>query len=355
MSGENLLLHPADQPVFRLLVDARGCSCQVRVNDVPVWENTGGLAARVVLAINEWLFSGENPVSLHLTAPPGHTGDPGSYAALPETAAVQCTLLYKRNRAPWLATKELLPWHYAHRTDHRNAGIFHPEGPSSAPEQDHGHGHDPSRDHHHAAAPAPPPAAAPASGARPGQDLATGGLQILHPGETAPLTIVPAPADWLPSGNGITGGFKLTLPPVWPLCAWQRALDLTAMPALDYTVSRLVRSVCDALQRRDWHGLRRLFGDRRAALQTAYYLNEAGSDEALAFPALIQPQETKVIIPDPQSIRAELCGGGKLLRAVAIAEETTAPAVSLICPTLGCQADIETFWMNTGQEWRLAR
>jgi hypothetical protein len=58
-------------------------------------------------------------------------------------------------------------------------------------------------------------------------------------------------------------------------------------------------------------------------------------------------------MPDPQSVKGIVCGGGKLLRAVA--GEHLTDAVSLICPTLNCQADIETFWMNTGQEWRLAR
>ena len=137
------------------------------------------------------------------------------------------------------------------------------------------------------------------------------------------------------------------------LCPWVRALDLTAMPGLDYTVGRLVRSVSDSLQRRDWTALRRLFADRRAALQSAYYLNEAAAEEALAFPALLKAPATKVAPLDPQAVRAQLCGGGRLIRAVT--GEQNAPAISLHCPTLGCQADIETLWLNTGQEWRLAR
>jgi hypothetical protein len=152
---------------------------------------------------------------------------------------------------------------------------------------------------------------------------------------------------------GIKSGFTLSLPSVWPACPWARALDLTTMQGLNYTVSRLTRSTCDSLQRRDWAGLRRLFADRRSALQLAYYLNEAACDEALAYPELLKPPETKVTSPDPQSIKGIVCGHGKLLRAVA--GTPAAPAVSLICPSLGCQADIETYWMNNGQEWRLAR
>ena len=32
--SEKLLLHPSDQPVFRLLMDVRACLCEVRLSDV---------------------------------------------------------------------------------------------------------------------------------------------------------------------------------------------------------------------------------------------------------------------------------------------------------------------------------
>jgi hypothetical protein len=342
MSEGKLLLHPADQPVFRLLVEARACRCELRINDVPVWSNAGGFASRAMLSVNEWLFAGENEISLRLTSPPGADAAPGTPAVLPESAAAACTLLYKRNRAPWLAMQELLPWSYSHRDDFRNVGIFNPEPPPG------------TENHPESAEAVPaggasdtataPPAAAPSAPAPP---------VVIHPGELTAMPVTPVPVDWLPGGGGVAGGFTFILPSVWPACPWERALDLTAMQGLDYTASRLVRSLCDSLQRRDWAGLRRLFADRRAALQTAYYLNEAGCDEALAFPELLKPQETKVVMPDPQSVKGVVCGGGKLIRAVA--GEQSEPAVSLLCPTLGCRADIETFWLNTGHEWRLAR
>ncbi len=330
MSETPLLLHPSDQPVFRLLVDVRGCVCEVRLNDIPVWSNAGGLAARAVLSVNEWLFSGENDLTLHLTAPPGAEVEPGTPGILPESAAVSATLLYKRSRAPWLAMQELFPCAYRHRDDFANAGIFnahnhpHPDEPAAEePEADPAH------------TPAPPPPA------------------IIHPGEMAALPLTPIPCDWNETRTGIRLGLTITLPAAWPLCPWARALDLTAMPGLDYTVGRLVRSVSDSLQRRDWTALRRLFADRRAALQSAYYLNEAAADEALVFPALLKAPGTKVAPLDPQAVRAQVCGGGRLIRAVT--GEQNAPAITLHCPTLGCQADIETLWLNTGQEWRLAR
>jgi hypothetical protein len=339
MSEAKLLLHPSDQPVFRLLLDIRSCVCELRINDVPVWSNTGGAASRATLSVNEWLFAGENEIALHVMAPPGFEAKPDSPAILPDAAAVQCTLLYKRNRAPWLSMQEIFPWSYVHRDDFKNAGIFDPHAGHVHPPHDHGH---------EASEEAPPaevitPAAVPAAPAP----------ALLHPGQTAPLPLVPARIDWLPGHTGVKGGFTITLPPVWPVCPWLRALDLTTMQGLDYTVSRLTRSACDSLQRRDWAGLRRLFADRRAALQTAYYLNEASCDEALGFPELLKAPETKVTAPDAQAVKGIVCGNGKLLRAVA--GDPAAPAVSLICPSLGCQADIETYWLNNGQEWRLAR
>ena len=339
MSEAKLLLHPSDQPVFRLLVDVRGCACEVRLNDVPVWSNTGGLAARAVLSVNEWLFSGENDLTLHLTAPPGAEVEPGTPAILPEAAAVSATLLYKRSRAPWLAMQELFPFSYRHRDDFKDVGIFNTEPPPRPDEPAAAEAEETPAEPTPSAAPAAPAPALP---------------NIIHPGEMASLPIAPIPCDWMEGGAGIRLGLTITLPTAWPLCPWARALDLTAMPGLDYTVGRLVRSVSDSLQRRDWPGLRRLFADRRAALQAAYYLNEAATEEALVFPALLKAPETQVVpVDNTQSVRAQICGAGRLIRAVM--GENNAPAIILQCPTLGCEAGLETLWLNTGQEWRLAR
>ena len=324
--SEKLLLHPSDQPVFRLLVDVRACLCEVRIGDVPVWTNREGLASRATLAINEWLFAGDNDITLHLSAPPGVDAEPGTSAVLPAAAAVSASLLYKKNRAPWLAMQELHGWSYRHGDDFK---VFESDQMAQQfallPEPA-------AEDETPAAAPAPPP--------------------LLHPGESSNLTPAEIKLDWLPGGTGLRGGFALAMPAVWPACPWARALDLSTMPGLDYTVGRMTRSVTDSLQRRDYAMLRRLFADRRAALQAAYYLNDAAADEALAFPALLQDQAAKVVSPDPQKIRAALCANGRLIRAVS---ESGAPAVTIISPAQGCQAELETLWMNNGQEWRLAR
>jgi len=322
---DKLLLHPSDQPVFRLLVDVRACVCEVRLHDVPVWSNRDGIAARATLAVNEWIFSGDNEITLHLTTPPGVDGEPGTAAVLPAAATVSATLLYKKNRAPWLAMQEVHAWGYRHREDFQTFQqdqaaqqfVIQPE-PVEEPEAP--------------AAPEPP--------------------ALLHPGQTSALTPEPIKLDWLPGGTGLRGGFKFTLPPVWPQCPWARALDLSAMPGLDYTVSRLTRSITDSLQRRDWAVLRRLFADRRAALQAAYYLNDPAADESLTFPALLQDQTAKVFAPDAPQIRAQLCAGGKLIRTV---DEAGAPAITILSPAHGVAAEMETLWMNNGQEWRLAR
>ncbi len=322
---DKLLLHPSDQPVFRLLVDVRACVCEVRLNDVPVWSNRDGLAARATLAVNEWLFSGDNEITLHLTTPPGVDGEPGTAAVLPAATTVSATLLYKKNRAPWLAMQEVHAWSYGHGNDFQTFQqdqaaqqfVIQPE---------------PAEESETPATPEPP--------------------ALLHPGQTSTLTPEPVKLDWLPGGTGLRGGFNLTLPPVWPLCPWARALDLSAMPGLDYTVSRLTRGISDSLQRRDWAALRRLFADRRAALQAAYYLNDAAADESLTFPALLQDQTAKVVAPDGPQIRAQLCAGGKLIRAV---NEAGAPAIAILSPARGVAAEMETLWMNNGQEWRLAR
>jgi hypothetical protein len=314
MSEAKLLLHPSDQPVFRLLVDVRSCVCEVRINDVPVWSNAGGAASRATLSVNEWLFAGENEITLQLSGPPGMEAKPNTPSILPNTAAAQCTLLFKRNRAPWLSMQEIFPWSYTHREDFKNAGIFDPHA---------GHVH-PPREHETPESPEEP-----AEGVAPEPPPAAATPPLLHPGQTSTLPLVPSAIDWIPGGMGVKGGFTITLPPVWPACSWLRALDLTSMQGLDYTVSRLTRSTCDSLQRRDWAGLRRLFADRRAALQTAYYLNEAACDEALGFPELLKAPETKVIAPDAQAVKGIVCGHGKHLRAVA--GDPPGPAVSMVC------------------------
>lgn len=322
--SDKLLLHPSDQPVFRLLVDVRECVGDVRINDVPVWSNRDGMASRAMLAVNEWLFAGDNEITLNLITPPGVDAEPGTAKVLPAAAAVSATLLYKKNRAPWLAMQELHGWSYRHGEEIQTflqdqqaqqfAILPEPAAEEEMP------------------APSPP--------------------VLLHPAQSSSLTLEPVKLDWLPGGTGLHGGFKFTLPTVWPACPWARALDLSAMPGLDYTVSRLTRSIADSLQRRDWGALRRLFADRRAALQAAYYLNDAAADEILAFPALLQDQAAKVVSVEAAKIRAVLCGGGRLIRAVS---EDGAPAITIFSAAHGCAAELETLWMNNGQEWRLAR
>ena len=326
--NDKLLLHPADQPVFRLLADVRACVAEVRINDVPVWSNRDGVASRATLAINEWLFAGDNEVIFHLEPPPGADAEPYSRAVLRDQAAVSASLLYKKNRAPWLAMQEIHAWSYLHAEDFET---FHADLQAR-----------------HYAIQTPAPETEDPETAAPAED----GPFLVQPGQSVSLSPEMITLEWMPSGTGLRGGFILKLPAVWPLCPWARALDLSAMHGLDYTVGRLTRSVCDSLQRRDWGMLRRLFADRRAALQAAYYLNDAAADESLAFPALLQDQAAKVGSPDPQQIKAAVCGYGRLVRAVL---PEGAPAVSLISPGFGCEAEIETFWMNNGQEWRLAR
>jgi hypothetical protein len=236
-------------------------------------------------------------------------------------------LLCKKSRAPWLAQQEVMPLRYTHREDFRNVGLF-----SAAP-HDHGHAHD----HSHAEpAPEPAPPAAVAAPVVP---------PVMRPGEQSSLPCVPVPADWMPGGTGIRLGMKFTLPSVWPACPWARAADLSGMGGLDYTAKRLALSLADSLQRRDWNTLRRLFAERRAALQAAYYLSDPAADEALAFPRLLQPADSK-IEPLPDEFPAALCGGGRLLRL---------PSIVLTCPAQQCVAEIDSYWLHTGHEWRMAR
>jgi hypothetical protein len=152
-------------------------------------------------------------------------------------------------------------------------------------------------------------------------------------------------ADWLPGGKGITLGWKFTLPAVWPACPWSRAADLRGVSGLDYTAKRLALSLADSLQRRDWNTLRRLFADRRAAVQAAYYLSDPAADEALTFPRMLQPADS-AIAPPAEDTAPALCGGGRVLRL---------PPVILTCPSQQCVAEIDSFWIHTGHEWRMVR
>ena len=61
-------------------------SAEVRLNEVPVWGNAGGAAARVMLSINEGLFAGENTVELFLTPLPRTNPETRALAANPQRA-----------------------------------------------------------------------------------------------------------------------------------------------------------------------------------------------------------------------------------------------------------------------------
>ena len=74
----------ADQPVFKLGIDAGSCRFEVRLNDVPILASDMALPYDVEFPVSEWIVHGPNRLAAVIEPPPGtgppRSGSSGSFA-----------------------------------------------------------------------------------------------------------------------------------------------------------------------------------------------------------------------------------------------------------------------------------
>jgi len=301
-----ILLHPADQPVFRLCGSASRCRVEIRINDVPVWRETSGLAHDFDLAINEWLFQGLNPIDIHLQ--PAEPGTP-----IPDQATFQLKVCHKPARDTVRSLTEIgeVSW----RPDPTPA--YELAARSYAPV-----------------------------------------LESEELIEEAPLLALPGQAEevhWSPStpriqdDKSIRITSNLPIPPPWPVCPWQRGTRHAAHAGTTQVISGRLRMLHQTLKQGGWQ---ELLKHRRAAIQAAYYLGGDEADDALGFPPLLNQKAWKLHPLPTGAFSLELAGDGKLARLLDPA--TGESPLILINETKRVSALIDAWWMFTN-EWLLVR
>ncbi len=110
--------------MFRLRGCASQCQVEIRINDVPVWRETGDAAHDFDLAINEWLFQGLNPIDIHLQA-----AEQGS--DFPDQAAFKLKVFHKPARDTVRSLTEIgeISWRPDPRPAYEQAAHSHNDAP----------------------------------------------------------------------------------------------------------------------------------------------------------------------------------------------------------------------------------
>jgi hypothetical protein len=306
-----VLLHPIDQPVFRIRGNATQCRVELRINDVPVHRETSGQAHDFDLAINEWFFQGENRIDVHLS--PLEKDAPMSQGAF-----FELRLLHRISREVVRGTVELGEF------------VWRPEPPLTA-----GHSHSA----HQAEA---------ASASHEWQD---------EHDDSAPLLALPCQPEevrWrvvppVVSSEGVKIAVTVTLPPPWPVCPWARLASLGTQAGVGHAVSNLLRSLHHTLRLGGW---REMMKRRTASIQAAYYLGGDEVDEALGFPSLLNnPSWSLAPLPESRLI-LEDGGNGRLVHLL---DPTTGSSpLMLVNQTSRVSAILDAWWMFD-KEWVIIR
>lgn len=303
-----VLLHPSDQPVFRLRGSASHCQVEIRINDVPVWRDNGSLAHDFDLAINEWLFQGVNPIDIHI-----QPAEPGS--EFPLQAAFELKVFHKPARDTARSLTEIgeFSWRPDPRPAYEQVAHFH--NPVAASEE-------------------------------------------FEPLDKAPLLALPGQAEdlhWSPRAplvqddKSIRITSTLPMPPPWPVCPWQRGIRHALHAGTTQVISGRLRTLHQTLRQGGWP---ELLKHRRAAIQAAYYLGADEADDALGFPPLLGQSAWKLQALPASPFSLELAGHGKLARL--LDPSTGESPLILLNETTRVTALIDAWWMFTN-EWVLVR
>ena len=322
----NVLLHPADQPLFRLVLRASGCDVELRVNDVPLLQESSGGAFHVDIPVNEWLYQGANQLTLRLIAP-GGAFPPGATATLAlehrrlrglHRQTVECGRL----EAPCLANNS---GHDAHDHSHHEH------------DHDHDHDHDDPDD----------PPTQPDAGPDEDDDM--------------PLIALPGVAEdihWkadepaAPRGASVTLEASFHLPPPWPQCPWGQAAVQEGGAGAQYIMTRQTRALWEILNRRDTGACLQILAGRLAALAASYQLTSAECSRQLFLPDIL-PDPAWELQPFPAGpLHVEAAAQGRLLRASPVHDIWP---LRLVHKGRGVEVSVDAWWMLSGGIWQIIR
>lgn len=316
MTFMQVLLHPSDQPVFRLQGFAAQCSVELRINDVPVHRDIGGMAHDFDLPVNEWLFQGGNQIQAII-------GPVEPDAPIAQSARFEWRLLHRVCGEAIRNTAELGRFAWKPDTPPLEGRAHHGHGEDTSPDiQEHEQEHEQEHD------------------------------------ESAPLLALPGQIETIEwtmkqpvvlSDGRVRITSAVALPPPWPVCPWAGVAPLGAQAGIGHAVSNLLRSLHHTLRHGGW---REIMARKISAIQTAYYLAGNDLDEALGFSLLLNKPEWSLSALPEKNLILERAGSGRLVRLVD-GNSGESPLV-LLNRSNGVSATIEAWWMFE-KEWVLIR
>jgi hypothetical protein len=309
-----VLIHPSDQPIFRLTGSFAQCRIEIRLNDVPLLRDVTGEAQSFDIPVNEWLFQGANPLQIHL-----HPLENG--AALSKGATLDLCWAHKLSREPAHQLTELGEVHWQPDTSptHEHAGHTHALAGAAT---DHMHEEE--------------------------DDLEDSVPLLAIPGQLESMACGFRPPTSLPD-KSILITSRLPLPPPWPVCPWARSAALPDNGGTHHAISGMIRTLHHSLRLGGWE---QPLKTRRAAIMAAYYLGSDEVDAALGFPPLLKAPEWQ-LDPLPETpLKLEIAGGGRLARLINPATGET-PLI-LTSSKARLTAAINAWWLFAG-EWLLVR
>ena len=289
--------------VFSLALRCCGCAVELRVNDIPLFQESQGASVNFTLPINEWLFHGKNEVLLKVTPLPSMS------------AEAEARLLVRRTREQWQNARTVgaLQWDARRPAQEGAPPSFEPAPEPWEPNDAHG---------------------------GPDQEMAFQWHD--HP----PLR--------LPGTEAVLHRATLHLPPSWLDCPWAKTFQAT-----DHVDLRdsLIDAVTDFRRVLDQKRMGLFWGvvDTKCRdLKFAYDLSDEGVAEAILIPLLLKSGWHAAPLLPPNRLRLEKAGGGRLHRLVDT--DTGESALRLEHAAQRLEAVIDAWWIrSTGNEWQIVR
>ncbi|MEM7155191.1 MAG: hypothetical protein AAF799_20250 [Myxococcota bacterium] len=275
----------ADQPVFKLGIDAGSCRFEVRLNDVPILASDVALPYDVEFPVSEWIVHGPNRLAAVVEPPPVFDDDGEELEALerfePKQSALRLTLSVKRNGAPADQRQTMTTLEFAART-----GVARRDDVERAIE----------------------------SSAEGGRLDSTRGFVR----DDAQWDVIVSGVDFEVDDEPPHGVFMrrdIGMASPFPQWAWLGGESITDDDATRIALLAEYRRVWGLLQARNVAAVEQLFSLKATEYRAAYYLDDDQLRDALPVVDLMQADEL-TLQPFETDVELEVFGDGRLARLV---------------------------------------
>lgn len=310
----------ADQPVFKLGIDAGSCRFEVRLNDVPIMASDMALPYDVEFPVSEWIVHGPNRLAAVVEPPPVFDEDGEEVEALerfdPRQSALRLTLSVKRNGAPSQQRQTVTTMEFAARS-----GVTRREDVEQAFE-----------------------------GSAPGGrlDSRRGFVRDDTQWDVIVSGVDFEVDDEPPHGVFMRRDIGMASP--FPQWAWLSGQSIKDDDATRYALLAEYRRVWGLLQARDVAAVERLFSLKATEYRAAYYLDDAQLRDALPVVDLMQSDEL-TLQPFDSDVDLEVFGDGRMARLVD--EEGDSPL--LLVSAEGVAYYVGLTYCRIDGRWQLVR